>query len=1662
MPATLFGELEISKSHGHTPVNTPQYIAPTVLCYVSGNTFNFADTRSGSKSKVKPIVADAQITAFGVYRKESLIAYAERGSTAVQLVKYPLGSSVGELSPGQDADIGIVSISISHDGKYLAALGDLPTFTITIWDWKNTSIVVSVENAGPARHISFNPFNSLNLCTSGQEGLVQFWKLEIGFKSNSLKNLVAMDAFLQDTKPIRNDNDSIFQHGNHAQSHLSPSNHAWQIDAQVLATCETGDAVVQFNPITGDAKVLFSAWMSGYEIDQRKRAREDADENEDAVSMNDANDFVKEEYGGSENFQCLLATKNEIALAGKDGVLRFLDYDGNLKSQTTISEDAIAITMLAFSPDFSEISIVAKNGSIFIFHMQTASVSKLVKIESANIVSLALFPVSDVLVTAHVEPSIIKFWDPESKAITNTFPIGGVISAIAVHGLSTVIAVGSDTGVVRIYDATFAKSSDVRLLVRCRASKTAIKTMLFDPSGRFLLVLGQHEDCVTIFDIIKRFEIVGRIHLPSTVVTAFWDLEEMEDTDSEEYSLKSNLALFLMTHSPGKSDIYRYSVPLEGDIASNPMDANSLQKFMPLVAKYRIDDTLSDFLVVSSGVSNARTIYAISEDKKLKNYPCPANTSEETNEFTYLSAPLLELSDHEKSGNKLLLSLSSEWLFSYSPDGTITARNFLDPEKSTKLFVHDSLIGGVKNVAIARDAHEIFCVGNDGVLKELEWKPHNAAARRALIEAREAAETALTSKMDAMSRIMQLLDAMSTCENNEPDRPDEPSFFDSGKTDGVHKPGSSSGEASTQSEYEERIKSIRERLLKAMQRNETLPELEKLPKTDFIIDFAERDRLLAAADERVSQVRKEIELENLKKRVIRNRIKDECWDSMEVIGASIKSFHPDPTTKKIVEVTNFPIKKKTPQQIQKIERVRLLRKIHINYTLGAEKKSSAQAVVAPIDENALIESPLTTDLPPPPPIEENTYQDFKSLLYSDLELTTDERKRIQIILLDEAINEIKVEFNTKFKDFFKVKKDEIMKIDDKNDRIATIMAELQTQEALFKPVLDDDEVPERIIEVNVSEVHAEKFIGPEELRRIEAQKREEEERRRAAQEDNYRERGLMIMMGGKLDDRSEETEKEELIRPDWMNKPREEMNEEERKQVKEFEKKVATMKEEQEKYKKALETELKKLQGFILELCDGFDQRLKELLVKKLEADKSIYKNELKRIKLQQAILLGEGDEAKESRLNQRLEELRIEKNACMQYMPEIKKELERRKDEYEITSKRDKEMEKLFKKEFTNPSNPDQFEGLYRLFKERQSLKPTNQDNSQNHNESPFPGIEVLASTDTEEQYAPLSFERDSFEGVSQETWIKLIDFRDRKIASEADLKASHREYAEIQALASCVNEDADKIRKETERVMSDLAAFAEYRFHTTYNPEALFELKQGQVEVPQAPVVTDYSDAELIHRGVVEKLNDNIISLGNMKVDALKEMKEYRKGIHALEWENKMLDFQAEDLVIRTRDIQLLRVTKQMQEYIRGGDEMKQSNEISALERRADFNSKSHVHKLDDKSTLVDKFEKKIAEKKRENDKLEMRLRDLEAAVKERRKIHDVQVKRKTMAGAGGGANGVGDKNTLSDIYTRRKLVDLAKSQSQDIAILREEVERLRLRTYPAFPSKSTRLGI
>lgn len=70
-----------------------------------------------------------------------------------------------------------------------------------------------------------------------------------------------------------------------------------------------------------------------------------------------------------------------------------------------------------------------------------------------------------------------------------------------------------------------------------------------------------------------------------------------------------------------------------------------------------------------------------------------------------------------------------------------------------------------------------------------------------------------------------------------------------------------------------------------------------------------------------------------------------------------------------------------------------------------------------------------------------------------------------------------------------------------------------------------------------------------------------------------------------------------------MSKPDALWSEEERKQFKEYEKKVKELNEERDKYRKSLEAELKKLQNAIQENTQNFDEHLKRLFERRVKAE---------------------------------------------------------------------------------------------------------------------------------------------------------------------------------------------------------------------------------------------------------------------------------------------------------------------------------------------------------------------------------------------------------------------------------------------------------------------------
>lgn len=77
-----------------------------------------------------------------------------------------------------------------------------------------------------------------------------------------------------------------------------------------------------------------------------------------------------------------------------------------------------------------------------------------------------------------------------------------------------------------------------------------------------------------------------------------------------------------------------------------------------------------------------------------------------------------------------------------------------------------------------------------------------------------------------------------------------------------------------------------------------------------------------------------------------------------------------------------------------------------------------------------------------------------------------------------------------------------------------------------------------------------------------------------------------------------------------------------------------------------------------------------------------------------------------------------------------------------------------------------------------------------------------------------------------------------------------------------------------------------------TMYNVEFPARLKQGQVEMQPEGLSYDFKGGALIHKSQVQDINSVIKSKGDKKIAILTAIKDFKKGIYRLQWENQGCD--------------------------------------------------------------------------------------------------------------------------------------------------------------------------
>ncbi|XP_060538906.1 cilia- and flagella-associated protein 43 isoform X3 [Pantherophis guttatus] len=1437
--ATHKAELEPKWVQGFTNRKVG-FINNRTVSYPCGNYIIFINMETRERSFLRCHFGN--IGAFAVNASQNIVAFSDRQlNPRIYVYNFPGLKKIAKLKGQASLDYSL--LAFSHTGPYLASYSALPEFCLSIWDWQNKLVLCSKSQPEiEITAMSFNPMNWHQLCLFNGAS-VTLWSIERNNQEHILISkpvkLPAEDGSLTDEEnsffshpsvsdayfgPVLpnsaiaglvGDEAETFKPKDDIQPCVHPTVHCWTPDSELYLGCEEGYFL----------KIGAETYRAGL-LTQKLSPEAIAQKRTTFRSMSHSSRKMEGEPRKESQNVILLSMalhKDGLYAAGTDGFVRLYKIKGTSFQAEDCFEIEEPITTLFFSPDYIYLLVETEKGSLYIFNPN--SNEDVIALLDA---SMSQFLAADFIVPGNkhcvsvAKSGEIQVWQLDNGAFISTLCLHTAVTAMACSFSSHSAAVGTPTGRVFFVDLTNVETP--RVIHRILLSESmSVQFLRYEQTGQFLIAAST-DGHVFILNALPStlFKVLGYVVLSGEIV-------DITLQHNEENKLTEVIALLSPTElKRGRVEIFTLPLNIISDnemcITERGLLKDSIiQKHMyelefPLLSLVkRKDETVLAYTSQASYICR----YHLTEKVISKDQPIISEKKIPSKQF---GKGFLCLSPHDK------------WLASAAESGLLFIHNASTLDILTCEYCHSYNGRGIKSLAFSLDSQNILVTGTqDGTLVCLKWKK---IGERKMKEAadfgtqllinlnnyifsenlfiKNMEEWAIASKPTysiSFETSSSQLHGKASIEVTDEDeyylltqaKSEETSWLDQKAEKAIK--DETDRFAEKRKELKHGIKVLRKKIQEMMFENSVAPKIEKLDQQEFNLDVEEQEKQQIHSASEVERVRKDIEMENLANCYLREMIKKECWDTMLVKGRSIKTFHSS------CEVQNYPMKGRSPQEKQMLERVLYLKKIE-----SIDMKLRKKIVEFDSQPSAIKEEGEKTE-------EEEEkidalvgslsamYGGNTSLLYNQLELHTREEKISQITLLWDIIYNMKSAFNKEFDSVARMKELEIARVKEKNIRIAQIFNQLDIKEEIWVPTLTDNEKPERTLVVQESEIKVEKYLTPVQKAKNKIMARIEYKRRLAAQGDNARERGLMDMMNGVLEIKKEDILKMEIPPPPFASKEEALWSEEEKKIYKEYEKKVKELNEEREKHRKILETELKKLQGSIQESTQGFDEILNRLFDKKVHCEMVIYQEELKITNLIFSLLLDEEVTSREAALHHHLnkkrkEKARISEVISSEAVKAAKTEVDAFREAYDILIAEDKVMERGFRKEFSDLQT-HYIDQLFKLYKRRpRALKMKVQTDTAN----PY-GERPGSAKMYQDALAHLMKAIDEMdnpenrpEGLDIINWERFCAARRAKVESEQQVKQKALTLAEMQTFLQKRIEDDEQLRKDIEHVFAEI----------------------------------------------------------------------------------------------------------------------------------------------------------------------------------------------------------------------------------------------------------------
>jgi hypothetical protein len=317
------------------------------------------------------------------------------------------------------------------------------------------------------------------------------------------------------------------------------------------------------------------------------------------------------------------------------------------------------------------------------------------------------------------------------------------------------------------------------------------------------------------------------------------------------------------------------------------------------------------------------------------------------------------------------------------------------------------------------------------------------------------------------------------------------------------------------------------------------------------------------------------------------------------------------------------------------------------------------------------------------------------------------------------------------------------------------------------------------------------------------------------------------------------------------------------------------------------------------------------------------------------------------------------------------------------------------------------------------------------------------------------LSLDIDCPEGfnLDQFTWAQLQELRTARILKEIESKKMELQYNDAANKLGMLSGEDTALVNNINSLRASRDELITYLQTLENDIEIIVNTRQGQDEVDKDAVLTNYDEAILMPISIVGKFNFRVKELGSEKIAVLGRKKEFRRKINTIDWDAKHLSLEAKHLEEYFTDLQLMRVTRELQEVIReGSDEGLAKERLDKINSRKEFIMKDADVRLEKMRKVNADMRRQLSDRGMEIASLENKIQDLKIQVSERENV------KKTRDNARGASSNPVSRAALKmkKVVKRRHLVDTARAQAEEIDFLRQELDRIRQRTFPSFLKK------